>query len=581
MDLVKDGRLCPGGTPEPSAPARIDNELADERLRLLFEQAAIEIVQVALDGRLIDANATICAMLGYSEAELIGRSCAEITHSDDLPAEQALVESLLRSKIPSYRHEKRYLRRDGTPVGSASPRPLPGVGLRKCIAFRSSRTSATAKLPRTRKEIERPSWRRWWTPLQLRCGSREVPISRRSGPIDMRPSCSVYPPFTAKQRAAMVSSRPSDFCIHKDGVPLAPEEYPLARAARGEEVRGEELDVTSRDGRPITLLYNSSPIRDAAGRITGAISTAVDVTEQKKIEAAVREREARLSSILDTVPEALITINKDGTMESFSRSAETLFGYRADEVIGQNVNILMPSPYREEHDGYLQRYLSTGEKRIIGIGRVVSAQRKDGTVFPMELCVGEVVVGSDKLFTGFIRDLTANRKIEQELRQAQKMEAVGQLTGGVAHDFNNLLTVILGNLEMLELGIDDPRQLELLREAQETAEHGAQLTDRLLAFGRRQPLHPKLTDVGELLSHITPVLRRTLGETIRVKARVDTDLFKVEVDRSQLQNAILNLAINARDAMADGGTLTISAENAQLDPDYARLHRRSERGAMS
>jgi CheY-like chemotaxis protein len=152
------------------------------------------------------------------------------------------------------------------------------------------------------------------------------------------------------------------------------------------------------------------------------------------------------------------------------------------------------------------------------------------------------------------------------------MEAVGQLTGGVAHDFNNLLNVILGNLEMLELGIDDPRQLELLRETRETAEHGAALTDRLLAFGRRQPLHPRPTDVGTLLSHVTPVLRRTLGENISVKARTDADLWKVEVDPSQLQNAILNLAINARDAMPTGGKLTITAENTQLDADYARLH---------
>jgi CheY-like chemotaxis protein len=152
------------------------------------------------------------------------------------------------------------------------------------------------------------------------------------------------------------------------------------------------------------------------------------------------------------------------------------------------------------------------------------------------------------------------------------MEAVGQLTGGIAHDFNNLLTVILGNLEMLEMRLTEPHHLDLIKDARETAEHGARLTERLLAFGRRQSLQPRLIDIGQLLSEMTPLLRRTLGETIRVKGRSDSDLWAVQVDPSQLQNALLNLAINARDAMPGGGRLIITAENTELDPEYARLH---------
>jgi CheY-like chemotaxis protein len=152
------------------------------------------------------------------------------------------------------------------------------------------------------------------------------------------------------------------------------------------------------------------------------------------------------------------------------------------------------------------------------------------------------------------------------------MEALGQLTGGVAHDFNNLLTVILGNLEMLEARLTDKNQLNLLAEARETAEHGAQLTERLLAFGRRQSLQPRLTRIGELLVEMMPLLRRTLGEAITLKGNADTDLWAALVDPSQLQNAILNLAINARDAMPNGGQLSITAENAELGADYARQH---------
>ena len=178
--------------------------------------------------------------------------------------------------------------------------------------------------------------------------------------------------------------------IFRDGVEVPPDQAPLRRAIQGMEVRNEEWEVRFEDGRRVDLLYNASPLRDQAGAVVGAIAAAVDITARKHSEAVLHEREARLHSILDTAPEALITISERGIVESFSRSAAALFGYAADEVIGRNISMLMPSPYREEHDGYLERYLRTGEKRIIGIGRVVSGQRKDGSVFPMELAVGEV-----------------------------------------------------------------------------------------------------------------------------------------------------------------------------------------------
>ncbi|WP_372421422.1 PAS domain S-box protein [Salinarimonas chemoclinalis] len=273
---------------------------------------------------------------------------------------------------------------------------------------------------------------------------------------------------------------------------------------------------------------------------------------------------ARLRSILDTAPDAIVLIDERGRVESFGRAAERLFGYRADEVIGRNVAMLMPTPYREAHDGHLARYRRTGERHVIGTGRVAEARRKDGGIFPIELSVGEVEIDGARLFTGFVRDLTARRRMEQELRQAQKMEAMGQLTGGVAHDFNNLLTVILGNLEMLEARISDARQSDLVREARGAAELGAQLTERLLAFGRRQQLEPRPIAPRALLEDLAPLLRRTLGETIEVEIRTAPDLRRTLVDPGQLQNALINLALNARDAMPGGGRLVIEARTVAV-----------------
>jgi PAS domain S-box-containing protein len=327
-----------------------------------------------------------------------------------------------------------------------------------------------------------------------------------------------------------------------------------------------------KDGRPIFVATRWVLINPSFAPEPVIIQANNDITTMKRIQDDLAEREAHLRSILDTVPESMIVIDDVGTISSFSAAAERLFGYSAEEVCGRNVRILMPSPDREAHDGYLERYLATGERRIIGYGRVVSGQRKDGSVFPMELSVGEAIANGKRIFTGFIRDLTSRHKIEEELRQSQKMEAIGQLTGGLAHDFNNLLTVISGNLEMIESRLTDDKLRSLLREAQEAAEDGAKLTGQLLAFGRRQPLNPKLVDVGQLVSGFSDLLRRTLGETIEFRTVITGAENKAMVDGSQLQNALLNLVLNARDAMPRGGRLSIEISHVRLDVDYAQMY---------
>jgi PAS domain S-box-containing protein len=331
-------------------------------------------------------------------------------------------------------------------------------------------------------------------------------------------------------------------------------------------------------GHSVVVASRWVAVNPSPGDPTIIIQTNNDVTEMKRVQTNLAEREAHLRSILDTVPEAMVVIDEVGTITSFSAAAQRLFGFSPDEVAGRNVKMLMPSPDREAHDGYISRYLDTGERRIIGYGRVVTGQRKDGSTFPMELAVGEALTDGKRIFTGFIRDLTSRHKIEDELRQSQKMEAIGQLTGGLAHDFNNLLTVISGNLEMLEDRLGDDTLRVLLREAQDAAEDGAKLTGQLLAFGRRQPLNPKLVDVGNLVSSFSDLLRRTLGEAIEFRTIVNGASNEALVDGSQLQNALLNLVLNARDAMPRGGKLTVEISRVKLDVDYAQMYPQARTG---
>jgi PAS domain S-box-containing protein len=283
---------------------------------------------------------------------------------------------------------------------------------------------------------------------------------------------------------------------------------------------------------------------------------------------------AKLRGILESAVTAIITIDDRGLIEAVNPATEHLFGYAAAELIGQNVKVLMPDPYRAEHDAYIRNYLKTGTRKIIGIGREVSGRRKDGATFPIHLAVSEFEAKGRRYFTGMIHDLSDRKHVEMALReserrlaQAQKMEAVGQLTGGIAHDFNNLLLVITGNLELLEtrVGGDDARAL--LKEAQNAAVLGSQLTEQLLTFARQRQLDPRVVSLNDLVIGVAEMLRRTLGAQISLSTSLASDLWETCADACQLQSAIVNLAVNARDAMPKGGRLIVETRNVTVEAD--------------
>jgi PAS domain S-box-containing protein len=405
-----------------------------------------------------------------------------------------------------------------------------------------------------------------------------------------------------------------------------------------------------------------------------------------------------LRAILQSAVAAIVTTDSKGIVQAANPALAGLLGYTADEIVGLNVSVLMPQPHRAMHDGYLQSYLDTGRRRIIGIGREVTARHKNGAGVPVHLSVGEFTAGGERYFTGIMIDLGAQRRAEAELkhqealfravfdslpdglliadrtgllrlvnpamttifgyeadqmvghlarrlfdadgawqqflsryqtdqfapepgpvhyqlrrksgsifpaevvcaairerqgerlgvlamvrditdkveketllRQAMRMEAVGQLTGGIAHDFNNLLTVILGNIELLEEKLDKGITASLAREVREAAEKGARLTDRLLTFSRRKRLERRPVVLNELILSMLEMLHRTLGEPIDLSTALRSGLWVAEVDANEVENAILNLAINARDAMPAGGRIVIETRNAIVDEGAASM----------
>ena len=335
---------------------------------------------------------------------------------------------------------------------------------------------------------------------------------------------------------------------------------------------GREVIGRRKDGTTFPMDLSVGEVKEE-GNKSVFVGIIRDLTARKQAEMTIREGAARLRMVADTAVDGLILIDEPGSVLMFNKACERLFGYDADEVIGQNVKLLMPEPYHAEHDRYLQNYRRTRERKVIGIGREVVGRRKDGTTFPMDLSVGEGEEGGRPIFVGIIHDISERKRNAGLLVQAQKMEAIGQLTGGMAHDFNNLLTVILGTSEILVDKLGSNQQLRAVAEMTRTAaERGSDLTNCMLAFARRQALEPKIVDVNKLLSSMDVLLRGTLGEHIDIAIVVPGGLWPALIDPAQLESAILNLCLNARDAMGDGGHLTIETANVRLDAADAAVH---------
>ncbi len=277
---------------------------------------------------------------------------------------------------------------------------------------------------------------------------------------------------------------------------------------------------------------------------------------------------AILHAIMEASVDAMVVSDQKGRILRANAAAARMFQFDTAEMLGQSVNMLMPQALAALHDGFMSRHIETGEKRIIDIGRDIEGQRKDGSVFPLHLSVGHSQVDGARIFIGILHDLTNRKATEEALARSQRLDAIGKMTGGIAHDFNNLLTVIVGNLELLEMRGADDRQMPLIKDALASAEMGADLTTRLMVFARRSNLKPVKSDLREVCENTLALLKRTIGATYRIKTDFAEDLDPVMIDPVQLQSALMNLALNARDAMGAGGELLVSIANVTIDDSY-------------
>ena len=348
----------------------------------------------------------------------------------------------------------------------------------------------------------------------------------------------------------------------------------LRRIARGERVEHFETKRRRKDGKIIEVSVTISPVTDRDGKIVGASKIARDVTAANRAQQTLLEREGLLQSVLDTVPDAMIVIDTKGTIQSFSKAAERLFGYSANEATGRNVNILMPEPDHSRHDAYLARYMRTGEKRIIGVGRLVIGKKRDGTTFPMELAVGEVKLGARQFFTGFVRDLTEREQTQQKLQELQaelvhmaRFTALGEMASTLAHELNQPLTAVASYLNGARRLIDGGKPADLpvargaIESAAEQALRAGQIIRRLREFLARGESDRQQEDIRALIeeaSALALVGAREVG--VRFNLQVPENVPPVLADKVQIQQVVLNLMRNAIEAMAESAAreLTVS-----------------------
>jgi PAS domain S-box-containing protein len=587
---------------------------SEEHFRAVFEQSAVGLVLFTLDGRTLKANAKLAGFLGYTPEEMVGKTFVELTHAPDVAVSSAYFGNALVSADGTYGLEKRYVRKDGrvvwgrvaaTLLRDQRGQPEHFIAVVEDIDERKRFEESLLRANRSLSLLSRCN-----EILVQAAGERDLldRVARlmidvggyrfacialaEAGGAELRPAAAAGTDSRRLdgRRAAAALSEPDrspaldalrtgrPIAVGTDGGPegrrslvagdpiLASAYLPLAgdtalgvltvHAAEPDSFAEEELSLLADLARD--LGYGLTALRERRRR--------------EAAEKAARDSARLLGLLMESTAEAIIGVDAACRITFCNRSSLRLLGGAdAGAFIGAALHDTLHARFQTR--AFEERYcpLCTAVRKGEAISGEDLELRLDERDLAMEY-LSRPIRREGRLQGAVIAmlDVSRRRAAEEQVRHAQKLEAVGQLTGGVAHDFNNLLAIIVGNLELLEERLsDEPDKLSLARQAIRAADRGAELTRHLLAFSRKQPLSPQPVDLNERLQDVVGMLRRTLGEPIEIELVRSPSLWKCEVDPAQLESLLLNLALNARDAMPDGGTLTLETANSRLDEDYA------------
>ena len=526
---------------------------SEQLFQKIFDDGPLGMALVGLDYRLVRVNAALCRLLGYTEEELIALRFPEITHSDDVKEDVELAQKLFSGEIDCYRIEKRFLKKNqeilwmvlsASVIHDKHGKPAYGLGILEDITGRKQRE-------RLMRESE----------------------DRLRAIIETEPECvkTLDVDGTVLQMnssgLAMLEAQSPDLIVGKSVFPLLiPEHHEsfrrlLERVFEGNKGTGE-FEIIGMKGTRLWMETHMAPLRNDRGAVVEALGVTRDVTERKKADEALKRSQEWLAAIFEASRDGIVVEHKE-TIIFANQSYARIYGYEHPaELLGSHVSVFQSVENNEQ-------MLEFGRRRLRGEPTPAvyefKGRRKDGATIDLEASVSTSTIAEEPYIITVVRDVAERRKLEEQLRQSQKMEAVGKLAGGIAHDFNNLLTAILGYADLLRSELTGQEAgLSYLSEIKKAGDRAALLTRQLLAFSRKQVLAPQLMDLHKAVVDMQEILRRLIGENHELVITSTPSLGYVKADPGQIAQVIMNLVLNARDAMPDGGTLTIETSNKNL-----------------
>jgi len=343
----------------------------------------------------------------------------------------------------------------------------------------------------------------------------------------------------------------------------------------GPSLNEEEVTYAS-DGHREILETIKTPMFDSSGKLVGVLGIARDITERKKFERELTQKENEQREILNSMVDAVITIDETGKILTFNRAAKLLFSYDYTEIIGQNINQLIPEKYAKKHNQYIRNFILYNNADVIGLDREIEGLRKNNQVFSMRISIAELPSDKNGIrrFIYSCSDITQFKQQEQRLRRSQKMESLGKLTGGIAHDFNNILGIIIGYSELLTHKLSEQSDYKrYIDEIRLASERGSKLTSKLLAFSRQQSPNTSVVYINDVLNQEHTIFEKTLTARIKLIFDFDSKLWPVLLDQGDLQDAVLNMILNSSHAIESNGQVTIQTRNATIDDSQSsELH---------